>query len=101
MENPDMREPIESAARRYAALAEKFIALGAAYSIRRATALNGRANRGGGRIHAMPLDLSALELETAARACRAMVYQEVSARSTWKIQGCASRSRVLHSGMQR
>lgn len=48
----------------------------APYSARRTAALNGRAKRIGGKIHRMPLDLSAAELETAARACRAMAYQE-------------------------
>lgn len=32
--------------------------------------------RDGGRIRRMPIDLTTTELETAARACRAMAYQE-------------------------
>jgi hypothetical protein len=47
------------------------------YSAVRAGALHGRAPPSGATIAAMPLlDLTDLELETAARACRAMAYQE-------------------------
>ena len=46
------------------------------YRTKGSVALNGRAKRTGGRIPRMPLELSATELETAARACRAMAYQE-------------------------
>lgn len=46
------------------------------YSIHRAPALHGRASASGGRIGRVQLELSAIELETAARACRALAYQE-------------------------
>jgi hypothetical protein len=39
-------------------------------------ALIGRSPGGTRRIRRMPLELTATELETAARACRAMAYQE-------------------------
>jgi hypothetical protein len=38
--------------------------------------LDGPIPGGGGTIRCMPIDLTAAELETAARACRAMAYQE-------------------------
>jgi hypothetical protein len=47
-----------------------------AYSTKNPATLVGRVARGGGKIRRMPLDLSASELETAARACRALAYQE-------------------------
>jgi hypothetical protein len=46
------------------------------YSLPRRPVLHGRFDRGGGGIRRMPLNLSATELETAARACRALAYQE-------------------------
>jgi hypothetical protein len=39
-------------------------------------ALVGRVERSGGTLRRMPLDLTDIELETAARACRAMAHQE-------------------------
>ena len=47
-----------------------------AYTTRNLATLVGRDARDGGRIRRMPLDLTAAELETAARACRATAYQE-------------------------
>jgi hypothetical protein len=48
-------------------------------STKRTPALNRLAATSGGKLHAMPLDLTDLELETAARACRALAYQEEQA----------------------
>jgi hypothetical protein len=45
-------------------------------STKRISALNGRAATSGGKLHAMPVDLLDLELETTARACRALAYEE-------------------------
>ena len=46
-------------------------------STKRTPALNRLAATSGGKLHAMPpIDLTDLELETAARACRALAYQE-------------------------
>jgi hypothetical protein len=47
-----------------------------AYRTKNPAALVGRVARGGGKIRRMRLDLSANERETAARACRALAYQE-------------------------
>jgi hypothetical protein len=47
-----------------------------AYRTRNLATLVGRGARDGGRIRRMPLDLTATELETAARGCRAMAYWE-------------------------
>jgi len=43
---------------------------------RGAAVLSGRARGGRRNIRRMPLELLPAELETAARACRAMAYQE-------------------------
>jgi hypothetical protein len=51
-------------------------ALDALSSPERPPILHGRAPAIGGTIRRMPLDLTDLELETAARACRALAYQE-------------------------
>jgi hypothetical protein len=54
-----------------AAEARKF-----AYTSRSGSLLVGRVAASGGTLRRMPLELSLAELETAARACRAMAYQE-------------------------
>jgi hypothetical protein len=59
------------------------------------TAWAQRSNR---RQHcAMPLDRTDLELGIAARACRALAYQEEPAAIGWRIPACAARSRILRS----
>jgi hypothetical protein len=72
-------------------------------STKRASVLTGRDAAIGGTICVMPLlDLTDLELETAARACRALAYQEGEAAKNMEnpimrgpIEGTAKRAAVL------
>jgi hypothetical protein len=74
----------------------------------RAPAQHGRTTAIGGSIFAIPLDLTDLELETAARACRALAYQEDQAAKRMEnpgmhgpVENTAKRAAALAEKLER